>query len=212
MARRFGRTAVVRLLMEDWQGLPAARTDNGNTALHLAARTGHVEIVKILLACPIVSPEALNGVRQTPLQVCELAQLGEWEEVAKILRNPESLHAVNRFMTDGASQMTGEVVEHRISLTDGSEKVSRVLSRVLCGLMNAGVPRRLLRLLHGVRTGGGGVLAWRAGDLVCLRGCDQECVNVQTWTSCMYDCTQSASMEGLLAVTGRGDVVSCIHA
>eukprot|EP00048_Salpingoeca_helianthica_P012516 m.182740 g.182740 ORF g.182740 m.182740 type:complete len:876 (-) comp15382_c1_seq1:2434-5061(-) len=123
-----GHEGVVRILMEDWQGAPAARTDSGCTALHFAARNGWVELVRILLACPIVSPNLQDNDKHTPLWLCEHMQLNQWEEVSRMLRNPQGLAAVNRFSYSPSAGGVTEMVEHRIFLMDGSVKVLRLPS------------------------------------------------------------------------------------
>eukprot|EP00053_Salpingoeca_punica_P016559 m.156694 g.156694 ORF g.156694 m.156694 type:complete len:988 (-) comp16994_c0_seq1:418-3381(-) len=119
----FGRDHVARVLMEDWQGAPMARTDRNATALHFAARNGRLETVRILLACPIVDATATDDQSLSPLQLCERFQQNDWVEVAKILRNPLGVSAVNRF---GGVETAADMVEHRICLMDGSVKVLRL--------------------------------------------------------------------------------------
>ena len=84
-----GKETVVRVLLEDWQGAPAEPTDQGSTALHFAARNGYPEVVKVLLACPVVDVNGIDGDGETALSLCEKLQLNAWEEVSRILRNPE---------------------------------------------------------------------------------------------------------------------------
>lgn len=122
-----GFEGIVRLLLEDWIGAPAETTPFGDTALHFASRNGHVDIVKVLLSCPIVNPSAENAAGRTPLSLCEQFALGDWQEVSDVLRNPEKyLHAVNRFTKIPQGMTAADMVEHRIFLMDGSEKVLRL--------------------------------------------------------------------------------------
>jgi ankyrin repeat protein len=63
-ASYFGREAVVRLLLEKDV---AVRDDNGETALHWAARGGHVAVVKLLLETGKVDADPKDSNGQTPL-------------------------------------------------------------------------------------------------------------------------------------------------
>jgi hypothetical protein len=113
--------------MADWQGKPTARTDNGSTALHFAARNGHPEVVKILLACPIVDPIAEDKDGLTPLRLCQTLCLGKWQEVERVLKNPNSQNAVNRFRTTSDGEFSLEdAVDFKIYLMDGTFKMVRL--------------------------------------------------------------------------------------
>eukprot|EP00047_Mylnosiga_fluctuans_P004995 m.237744 g.237744 ORF g.237744 m.237744 type:complete len:969 (-) comp13190_c0_seq1:129-3035(-) len=117
-----GKESVVRTLMEEWKGAPAAQTDGGRTALHLAARNGWVDIVRILLACPLVTPSQVDNDGHSPLWLCEQMKVNQWEEVSRLLRNPQGVAAESRFSYEPGAELT----ELRIALMDGSEKVVRV--------------------------------------------------------------------------------------
>jgi hypothetical protein len=52
--------------------------------------------------------------------------MGKWTEVEKILKNPNSQHAVNRFKSGGANFHLEDAVDFRIYLMDGTFKVVRL--------------------------------------------------------------------------------------
>lgn len=160
--------------VQDWQGLPTERTDNGATALHFAARNGHPDVVTILLACPIVVRMRIYTGRErerkhvlnmseylilyiillvtvctvllyinifflqdaaaedkdgkTPLALCEKLQQGKWTEVVKILKNPNTQNAVNRFARIETFNPE-DAVDFRIFLMDGKTNVENSVSR-----------------------------------------------------------------------------------
>lgn len=78
------------MLLEDWRGLPAEVNDSQSTALHLAARNGHHEVVKLLVACPVVVASQPDADGLTALDVCRQAQQGQWRLVEEVLIHPES--------------------------------------------------------------------------------------------------------------------------
>mmetsp|Transcript_18112 Transcript_18112/g.53655 ORF Transcript_18112/g.53655 Transcript_18112/m.53655 type:complete len:984 (+) Transcript_18112:203-3154(+) len=119
-----GREGVVRILMADWQGSPTGKTDNGSTPLHFAARNGHPNVVTILLACPIVDPAAKDKDGLTPLKLARMLRLGDWAEVEKVLENPNSQNAVNRFKSSGVK--LEDAVDFKIYLMDGTFKMVRL--------------------------------------------------------------------------------------
>lgn len=63
---------------------------NNKKALHFAARNGHHEVVRLLVACPIVSPDVRDHDSATPLDLCRAMELGDWEAVEDILVHPDS--------------------------------------------------------------------------------------------------------------------------
>lgn len=58
-------------------------------ALHFAARNGYPDIVAVLLACPIVNAKAADNNRLTALDLCEQFRQNDWEEAARLLRDPQ---------------------------------------------------------------------------------------------------------------------------
>ncbi|EGD72742.1 hypothetical protein PTSG_04471 [Salpingoeca rosetta] len=76
----YGQEDIVRILMEDWRGAPAEITPSNATALHLAARNGFAEIVRLLVACPIVDIQQKDANGNTPLDLCNKAQLNDWQD------------------------------------------------------------------------------------------------------------------------------------
>jgi len=121
----YGKTAVVRVLMQDWMGSPTTKSDNGATALHFASRNGHPEVVSILLACPIVDPTGQDNEGATAIELCTKLKQGQWQEVARILKDPTAHIAVNRFSKlDNYNPQDAR--NFRIYLMDGSEKSIRL--------------------------------------------------------------------------------------
>lgn len=122
----YGRTSVVRVLMQDWMGSPTTKSDSGATALHFAGRNGHPEVVAILLACPIVDPLAKDNDGKTALDLCETLKQGQWTEVYRMLKNPNAQIAVNRFSKLDENYNPQDARNFRIYLMDGSEKSIRL--------------------------------------------------------------------------------------
>ena len=73
--------AVVQYLIETVKADIAVQDNNGNTALHTAARGGQEEVVRLLLAAG-ADPAATNKMGDTPLHV---AAKGGHEEVLRVL-------------------------------------------------------------------------------------------------------------------------------
>ena len=76
--------------MEDWRGGPNLTTPTHSTALHLAALNGHPTVIRLLLGCPLVDREQPDGEDRTPLQLCQLGKIGDWQVAIDLLTSDES--------------------------------------------------------------------------------------------------------------------------
>ena len=87
LATSAGHAEVVALLIKSGANV-TLKTADGSTALHKAAQQGNVNIVKQLLQAGADARLADNQGR-TPLALAEKRRKGEWEEVARCLREAE---------------------------------------------------------------------------------------------------------------------------
>eukprot|EP00055_Hartaetosiga_balthica_P008864 m.34197 g.34197 ORF g.34197 m.34197 type:complete len:977 (-) comp6503_c0_seq2:291-3221(-) len=130
----FGREDIVRILLDDWKGGPDIRNSHGSTALHLAARNGHAEVVRLLVACPIVDVNGVNENGDTPAALCKKHELNEWQDVLDILSNPQKfMHAVNRFVKVKATHDV-HLQNFIITFLDGTSKTIRLPSAEVSAL------------------------------------------------------------------------------
>ena len=65
-----------------------SRNSSGSTPLHLAAATGHTEIVAYLLKQKGIErvKTALDSDGKSPLAVCLECRMNDWDETARLLR------------------------------------------------------------------------------------------------------------------------------
>jgi ankyrin repeat protein len=63
-----------------------ARTKNGSTPMHFAARTGNYNVVQLLLSHAHIDIRAKDAEGKTPLAVCESVPKEGWQACAAILR------------------------------------------------------------------------------------------------------------------------------
>ena len=80
-----GKLARVRRLIRRGANL-SATDDFGETGLHYAAENGHYEVVKELVRAGS-GMDIVDDHGRTPLECCTQQKRGQWEEVAKFLRD-----------------------------------------------------------------------------------------------------------------------------
>ena len=82
-------------------------------ALHYAARNGHHEVVRLLVAIPIVNAEQRDADGKRPLDLCREMQLGEWAAVEDILIHPDSKCAT-RLVAPQQSSLSLHLTTHTL--------------------------------------------------------------------------------------------------
>jgi ankyrin len=116
-ASRYGRTEVVRVLLDHKANPDAAVTETGATALHLAAANGHAGVVELLL-CRGAKVDALNRGGGTPLH---LALFRKRLGVAELLLS----HKANPLACDGG----GYTALHYAAWTGDATVVRHLIDR-----------------------------------------------------------------------------------
>eukprot|EP00730_Choanoeca_flexa_P005452 TRINITY_DN11945_c0_g1_i4.p1 TRINITY_DN11945_c0_g1~~TRINITY_DN11945_c0_g1_i4.p1 ORF type:complete len:975 (+),score=239.08 TRINITY_DN11945_c0_g1_i4:1456-4380(+) len=130
-----GNEAVARLLMEDWRGGPNLTTPTQSTALHLAALNGHTGVIRLLIACPLVDRQQKDGEGRTPVELCQLGHIGEWQEAIDVLTSDQN-DAVNRYAKFRMFEAGGPMENFRVLLVAGHVKVLRLPAGDVITAMN----------------------------------------------------------------------------
>ncbi|POS73835.1 hypothetical protein DHEL01_v207766 [Diaporthe helianthi] len=85
VAAEDGDTDIVRSMLEEGASC-GARDCFGETPLHYAAENGHYEIVKLLIASG-ADMSVYDNTGRSPVQCCIQRKRGDWEQIARFLRD-----------------------------------------------------------------------------------------------------------------------------
>uniref|UniRef100_A0A3B4UN73 KRIT1 ankyrin repeat containing n=1 Tax=Seriola dumerili TaxID=41447 RepID=A0A3B4UN73_SERDU len=87
---KHGKVKATKLLLEKGNCNPNLLNGQLSSPLHFAARSGHAEIVQLLLQHPEIDRHIEDQQKRSPLQVCEENKQNEWEESVKLLQQASS--------------------------------------------------------------------------------------------------------------------------